>query len=67
MPYDFQTGEEWHNGERVTLRGLRAEAATDPQTGQIVYEGQTISGSSSRNSDTDGFSRSPASTLESSE
>jgi hypothetical protein len=41
MPYDYQTGEEWSDGERVTLRGLRRQGAetpvTDPQTGQIIY------------------------------
>jgi hypothetical protein len=51
MPYDYQTGEEWNDGERVTLRALNIRTTTiDPQTGQMVYDGQTISGSSSRDS-----------------
>lgn len=35
MPYDYQTGEEWQDGERVLLRRPRVLlTGVDPQTGQ---------------------------------
>lgn len=45
MPYDYQTGEEWQDGERVTRRPNfkqpQGKVILDPQTGQEVWVATT--------------------------